>query len=105
MDDSALILKYRPELFGDMIGHEEVVKSLTNAIDNQLSHNFLFTGPAGVGKTSLARITARACLCGDVQEIDAATNSGVEAMRNVTQGLRYKPLIRTDKNLPLFWQD
>lgn len=89
-----LINKYRPATFDDVVGHVAQVKSLKNAVEKGTAQSFLFTGPSGLGKTTLARIAAHAVGCGDndIQEIDAATNTGIEAMREVTSKLDYLPI-------------
>lgn len=89
-----LHIKYRPEDFGEVVGQDAVVKSLKHALARDASHTFLFTGPSGVGKTTLARIVAATIKCQpqDLLEIDAATNTGIDDMREVTSGLNYRPL-------------
>jgi DNA polymerase-3 subunit gamma/tau len=107
--------KYRPQTFDDLIGQEHVQKTLTNAIEsNRLAHGYIFSGQRGTGKTSVARILAR-CLncikgptgtpCGvcsscveitegnsvDVIEIDAASNRGINEMREIRDNVRYRP--------------
>ncbi len=87
-----LHLKYRPAHLDDVIGQNEVVKSIRKAISsNTPPHSFLFTGPAGVGKTTIARILAKGFNCGNgsILEVDAASNSGMEAMKDVTSTARY----------------
>lgn len=86
-----LHVKYRPRVLDDVAGHAEVVRSLRSLLERGAPHTYLFAGPAGVGKTTLARIVA-ARLSAEVQEIDAAVVSGVEAMRDVTKSLHYKAL-------------
>lgn len=115
-----LARKYRPSTFSGLIGQDAMVKTLTNAFaSNRLHHAFVMTGVRGVGKTSTARIIARAlnCIgpdgtggpttepCGvcehciaiagdrhvDVLEMDAASNTGVENMRELIDGVRYRP--------------
>jgi DNA polymerase-3 subunit gamma/tau len=107
--------KYRPQSFGELIGQEHVQKTLTNAIaSNRLAHGYIFSGQRGTGKTTVARILAR-CLncvhgptaspCGvcsscveisagnavDVIEIDAASNRGINEMREIRENVRYRP--------------
>ena len=107
--------KYRPQSFGELIGQEHVQKTLTNAIaTNRLAHGYIFSGQRGTGKTTVARILAR-CLncvegptptpCGvcsscteisagnsvDVIEIDAASNRGINEMREIRENVRYRP--------------
>ncbi len=93
----ALYNKYRPETFGEVIGHDSVVKSLRRTLEDDRTHAYLFTGPSGVGKTTLARIAA-AEVCGDgmtaanLHEVDAATHTGVDAMREINRSLLYRAL-------------
>ena len=84
---------HRPARLEDVVGQEAVVRALSGLIKRGESRAFLLTGPSGVGKTTLARIGARLLGCSDegVLEIDAATNSGVDAMRAVQETLRYRP--------------
>ncbi len=107
--------KYRPQSFGELIGQEHVQKTLANAIEGQrLAHGYIFSGQRGTGKTTVARILAR-CLncihgptstpCGvcsscteisagnspDVIEIDAASNRGINEMREIRENVRYRP--------------
>lgn len=89
----ALHTKYRPRSFNEVIGQHAAVKALGRALEKGTSQAFVLTGPSGVGKTTLARIVADEADC-DVQniiEIDAATNSGAEAMRAVGEAIRYRP--------------
>ncbi|HEY3602976.1 MAG TPA: DNA polymerase III subunit gamma/tau, partial [Chthoniobacterales bacterium] len=107
--------KYRPQTFDDLVGQEHVVRTLRNAVEqNRLAHAYLFVGPRGIGKTSTARILAKAlnCIhgptttpCGqcdnckeiaagnslDVLEIDGASNNGVEQVRELRENVRYAP--------------
>ncbi len=107
--------KYRPQLFEEVLGQDAVVRTLRNAIKNErLAHAYLFVGPRGVGKTSTARIFAKAlnCVkgptetpCGacdpcreiaagnslDVLEIDGASNNGVEQIRDLRENVRFLP--------------
>jgi len=82
--------KYRPVSLDTVIGHAPQIASLRSVISKGHSHAFLFTGSAGIGKTTLARITAMELGCAEVIEIDAATNTGIDAMRNVCSTLQYK---------------
>jgi len=116
-----LARKWRPQVFEELVGQEHVTRTLQNAIAaGRLAHAFLFTGPRGVGKTSAARILAKAmnCLkgpiqrpCGqcdsckeiaegnsiDVLEIDGASNTGVDNVRELRENVRYLPSKSTYK--------
>jgi DNA polymerase-3 subunit gamma/tau len=107
--------KYRPQTFDDLVGQDHVAQTLKNAVaQNRLAHAYLFVGPRGVGKTSTARILAKAlnCIhgptitpCGvcdnckeitggnslDVIEIDGASNNSVEDVRELRDNVRYAP--------------
>jgi DNA polymerase-3 subunit gamma/tau len=107
--------KYRPQTFDDLVGQRHVTRTLKNAVEqNRLAHAYLFVGPRGIGKTSTARILAKAlnCVngptttpCGvcdsckeiaggnslDVLEIDGASNNGVEQVRELRDNVRYAP--------------
>jgi len=116
-----LARKYRPSVFAELIGQEAMVRTLENAIaTGRIAHAFILTGVRGVGKTTTARIIARAlnCIgpdgkggptaspCGvcdpcraiaedrhvDVMEMDAASRTGVDEIRELTDGVRYKPV-------------
>lgn len=80
-----LHLKYRPKALDEVIGQDAVVKSLGRVLDEGRARAFLFTGPAGTGKTTLARIVATAAGCEpeSIVEVDAASNSGVDQMREL----------------------
>jgi DNA polymerase-3 subunit gamma/tau len=110
-----LARKWRPQQFDDVVGQEHVTTTLKNAIEqNRLAHAYLFVGPRGIGKTSTARIFAKAlnCVKGptatpcdkcdncveitegrslDVLEIDGASNNGVEQVRELRDTVRYAP--------------
>lgn len=80
-----LITKYRPSSFEEVIGHEPVLAALRRAMAaDTCPHAYLFTGPAGTGKTTLSRIVAADLKC-EVVEIDAASNSGVDDMRQLVE--------------------
>ena len=84
--------KYRPRKLDDVVGQGAVVKSLSSALkDKARPHCFLFTGPAGTGKTTLARIVASefGCDLAGLIEVDAASTSGIDDMRTLTGSLRY----------------
>jgi len=107
--------KYRPQTFDDLVGQAHVSRTLKNAVaQNRLAHAYLFVGPRGIGKTSTARILAKAlnCVKGptvnpdgtcdncreiaagnslDVLEIDGASNNGVEQVRELRENARYAP--------------
>src|SRR3954466_5973940 len=110
-----LARKYRPQRFDELVGQEHVARTLSNAIaQNRVHHAFLFTGARGVGKTSAARILAKALCCAqaptatpcgvcdlckeivsgqsvDVLEIDGASNAGDDDVRTLREGVRYLP--------------
>lgn len=90
--------KFRPRKFADVVGQGPTVKSLMAMIDKDQSQTFLLTGPSGVGKTTLARIAASrlGCKSTDVLEVDAADNTGVDAMRRIKEGLYYMPIGDSD---------
>lgn len=84
-----LITKYRPKDFSQVCGNELAVKNLAENLDSV--HTFLFTGPSGVGKTTLARIVANH-VGARVQEFDAASKSGVDDTREIVAMCGFKPL-------------
>jgi len=90
----ALINRYRPQTFKEVVGHKAQVKALMEAVDKGLAHTFLFTGPGGVGKTSLARIVAAEVGVApeNLLDIDAATYTGIDEMRRVQEHTKYRPL-------------
>lgn len=87
-----LHLKYRPRELKDVIGQDATVKSLADMLKSKNpNHTFLLTGPSGCGKTTLARIIARKLGCDDrnIMEVDAASNSGIDAVREIQGKLQY----------------
>lgn len=79
--------KYRPISFGEVVGQEPAVNALMTALDRKAAKSFLITGPSGTGKTTLARIAASyvGCEKRNLVEIDAATHTGIDAMRSVAE--------------------
>ncbi|HET7871535.1 MAG TPA: DNA polymerase III subunit gamma/tau, partial [Terriglobales bacterium] len=112
-----LARKYRPQRFSEVIGQEHVTRTLKNAIEQQrIAHGYIFSGHRGIGKTTIARILAMALNCRstdkptpepcgvcescvevragnsvDVLEIDAATNRGIDEIRELREAARYRP--------------
>ncbi|MEC0242653.1 DNA polymerase III subunit gamma/tau [Paenibacillus dokdonensis] len=115
MKHIALYRAWRPQSFQDMVGQQHIIQTLQNAIREQrVSHAYLFSGPRGTGKTTAAKVLAKAVNCErgpaaepcnecescrrittgavmDVQEIDAASNRGVEEIRDLREKVKYAP--------------
>src|SRR5499427_7206789 len=117
MSYQVLARKYRPQKFSEVIGQEHVTKTLQNAIEQgRTAHGYIFSGHRGIGKTTVARILAMALNCRssdapiaepcgvcescteiragnsvDVVEIDAATNRGIDEIRDLREAARYRP--------------
>src|SRR5450432_3306604 len=117
MSYTVLARKYRPQKFSEVIGQEHVTRTLQNALEQgRTAHGYIFSGHRGIGKTTVARILAAALNCRsqdkpspepcgicescteiragnaiDVIEIDAATNRGIDEIRELREGARYKP--------------
>ena len=90
----SLYRKYRPQTFGEMRGQEEVVRALTGALSQKsVAHAYLFAGGRGTGKTSVARIFARelGISSDDLYEIDAASNRGIDDVREIRDGVAVLP--------------
>ncbi len=117
MSYQVLARKWRPKTFQELVGQEHVVRALSNALEQQrLHHAYLFTGTRGVGKTTLARILAKALNCEtgitatpcgqcsacteidkgrfvDLLEVDAASNTKVDQMRDLLENAQYAPTV------------
>ena len=115
MEYLVLARKFRPQIFEDVAGQEHVVKTLRNSIgQGRVAHAFLFSGPRGVGKTSVARILAKSLNCEkgptatpcnvcsncleitkgsslDVREIDGASNRGIDEIRELRENVKFAP--------------
>ncbi len=113
----ALYRRWRPESFADLVGQEHISRTLSRAVTSgQTSHAYLFTGPRGTGKTSTAKILARALNCAegptltpcgvcdscrsisdgssmDVFEIDAASNRGIDEIRDLRESVKFAPTV------------
>ena len=120
MSYQVLSLKYRPQVFEDITGQDHITRTLMNAFKNdRVAQAYLFTGPRGVGKTSIARIVAKALNCltspgnpcntcsncmeitdgrnMDVLEIDGASNRGIDEIRNLRELIKYTPINGANK--------
>src|SRR5712672_3049008 len=117
MSYQVLASKYRPQRFSEVIGQDHVTRTLKNAIEQKrIAHGYIFSGHRGIGKTTIARILAMALNCRaaagpspepcgvcescveiraggavDVIEIDAATNRGIDEIRELREAARYRP--------------
>jgi len=94
MHDLALYRKYRPKSFEEVLGQDHIVKILESSIEgNKVSHAYLFVGSRGTGKTSVARIFANGIgvSANDLYEIDAASNRGIEDIKDLRDGTRVLP--------------
>lgn len=89
--ESTLYDTYRPRTFDQVVGQDNVVKSLKGLLAKGTNRTVLLAGPSGTGKTTLARIAALT-LGYQLQEIDAATHTGIDAMRDIMVRLNYRPL-------------
>src|ERR1700722_12790207 len=94
---TSLHTKYRPLSFDQVVGQDAVVKGLKRVVKDARAHTFLFTGPAGTGKTTLARILANAFgqnqgTAANIEEIAAADTTGVDAMREVIKHPLYRAI-------------
>ena len=89
-----LILKYRPSSFDEVIGQSAICKSISMVLEKKRGRSFLLSGPSGVGKTTIGRIIAKevGCKSFDLIEIDGASTTGIDAMRDITAHLSYKSI-------------
>lgn len=96
-----LHLKYRPKTFDEVIGHADSVRALRRIIEERSARAFIFEGPAGVGKTTLARIIGNELGCdrSGVIEVDAATHNGIDEMRDLMQMSQFSSLGKSPAKL------
>ncbi len=117
MENLVLYRKYRPKSFGEVVNQKHIIQTLTNAILlGKIAHAYLFCGPRGTGKTTVARILAKAINCEnrnqeyepcnkceacqeinagrslDLIEIDAASNRGIDEIRELREGIKFSPM-------------
>jgi len=95
MSKLALYRKYRPQSFNEVLGQDHIVAILKNAVKlSRVSHAYLFSGPRGTGKTSVARILAKEIGCTDVDliEIDAASSRGIDEIRALREAVNFLPM-------------
>ena len=100
MNEIVLYRKYRPQSFKDVLGQENIVKVLEGSVAlGNISHAYLFAGSRGTGKTSIARIFAKAIGCSDndLYEIDAASNRGIDDIRELREAVNTLPFESTYK--------
>jgi len=115
MNELVIYRKYRPQKFSEVVGQGHVIKTLTNALSNgRIAHAYLFAGPRGTGKTTVARLLAKALNCCDTKttepcakcdscleiaegkaldliEIDAASNRGIDEIRELRERVKFTP--------------
>jgi DNA polymerase-3 subunit gamma/tau len=121
MSHTVLYRKYRPLSFQDITGQDFVIKTLRNSIKlNRLAHAYIFAGPKGIGKTTIAKVFAKALNClhpvdgdacnqcetcqlinanqtTDILELDAASNNSVDDIRNIIENVHFLPTILKKK--------